>query len=69
MIDEKLFTMDYGKVLYQLPKAQKAFVYGKKANKRFRGEIDIGLLIVNIEPWDNRPRVLGIVRALDLPDK
>ena len=69
MIDEKLFTKDYGKVLYQLPKAQKAFLYGKKMGYGWRGEIDIGLLIVNIEPWDNRPRVLGIVAALDLPDK
>ena len=71
IIDERLDTNDYGEVLYGLPKAQKAFLYGTRIGlyKGWRSEIDIGLLIVNIQPWDNRPSVLGKVRALDLPDK
>ena len=54
----------YGEVLYDLPKAQQAFIYNpSKENKP-----EIALLIVDIADWDNRVR-WNLVRPIELPNK
>ena len=65
IIDERLRSYDkYGEVLYNLPKAQKAFTYELNYSKKK----DIGILIVDIPHWDNQV-LHNIVRPLELPDK
>ena len=65
--DERLLSeKQYGEVLYDLPKAQKAFIYNGFISKRSKP--DIGLLIVDISYWDNRV-AHNLVRPIELPDK
>ena len=54
----------YGEVLYDLPKAQKAFNH----QSIDPWKKDLGLLIVDIADWDNLV-LHNIVRPLKLPDK
>ena len=74
VVDDRLLSKDrYGEVLYDLPKAQKAFAYTPQTTgKRFKG-IDIGLLIVDIPWWEIltsvNPMEYDAVRPIDLPDK
>ena len=64
-IDDRLRSKeDYGEVLYDLPKAQKAFNH-KPINTWKK---DLGLLIVDIAHWDNLV-LHNIIRPIKLPDK
>ena len=65
IIDERLRSDDeYGEVLYNLPKAQKAFTYEHNDPKKK----DIGILIVDIPNWDSQV-LHNIVRQIELPVK
>ena len=65
MVDVRLRSVDkYGEVLYDLPKAQKAYTYEHKDTHKK----DIGILIVDIASWENRV-LHNIVRPIELPDK
>ena len=63
----------YGEVLYDLPKAQKAFAYSTKTTEGESKVIDIGLLIVDIPWWEIltsvNPMEYDAVRPIDLPDE
>ena len=63
-MDERLRSEKFGEVLYNLPKAQKAFTYSP--NNKWKK--DIGLLIVDIGNWDTRVDS-NIVIPIELPDK
>ena len=69
IIDERLRSAeDYGEVLYDLPKAQKAFIYNSIYKHNRYDKPDIALLIVDIANWDDRV-AYNLVRPIELPDK
>ena len=74
VVDDRLLSEDrYGEVLYDLPKAQKAFAYSTKTTEEKDKVIDIGLLIVDIPWWEIltsvNPMEYDAVRPIDLPDE
>ena len=74
VVDDRLLSEDqYGEVLYDLPKARKAFAYSTKTTEGKSKVIDIGLLIVDIPRWEILTSVNAMeydaVRPIDLPDE
>ena len=74
-IDKRLILKDnwedWKEVIYDLPRAQKAFSYAPQDFKEDIKGIDIGVLIVDIPVWQiaNPIEDRNTVCSLELPDK